>query len=166
MTLMAAGSATLVAAYSFGFTIIAGLLAIGIVVLVFDMRGRCRDYHNALHHLGRGRDPARVAKSYQFSWCGRVACQAAANAAGNPAGRAVEYYYRENGYRWFHIFPDNTFTLKSPFLTLRFWEITLRGNNRARQKLEEMEIEERLEENRSRNERADAGTSPPVRQAA
>lgn len=114
-----------------GWWPLALLLGAGALVLIFDIRGRGLDYRNVHRHLSQGRDPARVAKTYQYSWCGRVACRAAAIEAGRAHGDAVEAYYRENGYRWFHIFPDNTFSLNSPFLTLRFWQITLFGNTRA-----------------------------------
>jgi hypothetical protein len=127
-----------VAAY-YRLTVPAALFAVGFAVLAFDIRGRIHDFHSARTHLKRGRNPARVAKSFQFSWCGRVACQSAAFAVNAAIGARVARYYRISGYRWFHIFPDNTFTLSSPFLTVRFWEITLRGNNRARQRLEEVE---------------------------
>jgi hypothetical protein len=113
------------------------LLAGGLAILIFDLRGRQLDFRAARRHFENGRNPARVAKSYQFSWCGRVACQHAAWAAGKETGGEVASYYSENGYRWYHIFPDNTFTLQSPFLTLRFWEITLRGNRRAVQRLDD-----------------------------
>ncbi|MEZ5872540.1 MAG: hypothetical protein R3D32_12000 [Nitratireductor sp.] len=120
----------------FGFWPLVFALFLGLVILVFDIRGRRADFRNAHRHLALGRDPARVAKSYQFSWCGRVACTSAAWEAGDEKGRLVSGYYAANGYRWFHIFPDKTFSRECPFLTLRFWEITLRGNSRAKEKLE------------------------------
>lgn len=129
-----------VPAWMLGWWPVVLLLVIGAVVLFFDMRGRGLDFRNAHRHLTLGRDPARVAKTYQYSWCGRVACRAAAIAAGPGHGEAVIDYYRANGYRWYHIFPDNTFTPNSPFLTLRFWQITLLGNSRARALLEEVPV--------------------------
>ncbi|MCB1462978.1 MAG: hypothetical protein KDJ90_11255 [Nitratireductor sp.] len=119
-----------------GWEIIAGLFTLGGLILVFDMRSRRRDFHNVRGYLDSGHEPAQVAKIYQYSWCSRAACQAAASLAGEEAERAISGYYRENGYRWFHIFPDNTFTLNSPFLKLRFWKITLFGNAGAKSLLD------------------------------
>ena len=136
LTLMAADILLMIPVLIFGFWPLALALFAGLVILVFDAKGRMADFRNAHRHLSLGRDPARVAKSYQFSWCGRVACTQAAWSAGDDKGRAVAEYYSTNGYRWFHIFPDKTFSLDCPFLTVRFWEITLRGNSRAKEKLE------------------------------
>ena len=136
LALMAADILLMIPVLVFGYWPLALLLLAGLVILVFDIRGRMADFHNAYRHLSLGRDPARVARSYQFSWCGRVACTHAAWSAGEDKGRAVSHYFESNGYRWFHIFPDKTFSLECPFLTLRFWEITLRGNSRAKEKLE------------------------------
>lgn len=114
---------------------LAALPAAGAVILALDAMGRVVDFRHASRHLDRGRDAERVAKTYQFSWCGRVACQAAGNAVSPLAGKAVADYYRACGYRWFHIFPDNTFTRNSPFLTVRFWRVTLGGNVHAQVRL-------------------------------
>lgn len=163
ITLIAADIALMVPLYWLGFDLLFAGLAIGLAILVFDMRGRRMDYRNALYHIRLGRDPSRVAKSYQFSWCGRVACQHAAWAVGNETGAAVAGYYHENGYRWFHIFPDNTFSPKSPFLSLRFWEITLKGNSRARFRLEQMALEDRRATPSPQDE---SQASASIRQAA
>lgn len=118
---------------------LSALFLLGAVILAFDTRGRRKDFHNARDYLARGHEPAQVAKTYQYSWCSRAACRAAASHAGEIAEQAVDSYYRVNGYRWFHIFPDNTFSLNSPFLKLRFWRITLFGNAGAKSVLEKAE---------------------------
>ncbi len=105
--------------------------AIGAIILCFDIAGRRTDFKLAARHFAAGRRPERVAKNYQFSWCGRVACAAAASAVSPQIGKLVSDHYATNGYRWFHIFPDGAFTRNSPFLSLRFWQITLGGNTRA-----------------------------------
>ncbi|MCG6859098.1 MAG: hypothetical protein LJE67_13655 [Salaquimonas sp.] len=119
-----------------GWDILGGLFALGGIILVFDMRGRRFDFRNVRNYLDAGHEPAQVAKTYQYSWCSRAACHAAASTIGDEAERAVAAYYRDNGYRWFHIFPDNTFSLNSPFLKLRFWRITLFGNAAAKSVLD------------------------------
>lgn len=119
------------AAVLVGFVWLAIPGAIGAAILVLDAWGRKVDFRHAVRHLSAGRSPERVAGTYQFSWCGRVACLAAAREVGAEKARAVEDYYRTGGYRWWHVFPDNTFTRNSPFLSLRFWRITLGGNVHA-----------------------------------
>ena len=121
--------------------IFAGLFLLGAVILIFDTRGRRKDFHNARNYLARGHDPSQVARTYQYSWCSRAACRAAASLSGAGADQAIADYYRDNGYRWFHIFPDNTFSRHSPFLKLRFWRITLFGNAAAKSVLERAERE-------------------------
>lgn len=49
----------------------------------------------------------------QQSWCGRAAAVAA-----EPA---LSGWFYEQGYRWYHIFPDHAFTRHSPFLKMSFW---------------------------------------------
>lgn len=105
--------------------------AVGVFVLALDAAGRGVDYRHAVRHLQRGRSAERVAGLFQYSWCGRIACRAAARAVSPEAAAAVGHYYRDSGYRWYHFFPDNTFTRESPFLNLRFWQITLGGNVHA-----------------------------------
>jgi hypothetical protein len=130
ISLITADLALMIPAYLWTPAVFQFLLFGGLAILAFDLRGRRIDFRIAKKHIENGRNPSRVAKTYQFSWCGRVACQHAAWAAGNEKGGEVERYYRECGYRWYHIFPDRTFTLQSPFLTVRFWEATLTGNRR------------------------------------
>ncbi|MFZ1815684.1 MAG: hypothetical protein WBO55_08320 [Rhizobiaceae bacterium] len=136
LALVFADIMVMVPAVYYGIHVITAALALGLLILAFDIRGRRMDFRNAHRHFTMGRDPARVAKSYQFSWCSRVACESAAWSAGKESGEAVSDYYLGNGYRWFHIFPDRTFSRDCPFITVRFWEVTLRGNARARSKLE------------------------------
>lgn len=109
--------------------------AAGAIILCFDIAGRRADFRLAARHLAAGRRPVRVAKNYQFSWCGRVACAAAATAVSPAIGKTVADHYSANGYRWYHIFPDGAFTRNSPFLSLRFWQITLGGNTKAAARL-------------------------------
>ena len=128
LLLLAAAVAVSILSYMAGLWFLAIPAMMGVFILVLDTLGRIRDFRHAALHLGRGRNPARVASTYKFSWCGRKACEAAARSVSREVGDAVASYYRNCGYRWFHIFPDNTFTRNSPFLTLRFWQITLGGN--------------------------------------
>lgn len=36
-------------------------------------------------------------------------------------GDFARKFYRSQGYRWYHILPDETFTKRSPFFRLEFW---------------------------------------------
>jgi len=131
LSLIALDIALLGAVFWLGWWPLAVPLLAGLAILVFDTAGRARDHASAVAFLSQGGDPRLIAKSCQFSWCGRVACQAAADSVGARAGGAVRRFYAVRGYRWFHIFPDETFTLRSPFLSGRFWRITLFGNHYA-----------------------------------
>ena len=135
LTLIGLDLVLMLLSLALGYTVIAVLLAVGFLLLVFDIRGRMVDYRTVLMHLRRGRHPERVAKAYQFSWCGRVACQHAAGSICTDTARTIRSYYEDSGYRWYNVFPDNTFSLKCPFLTLRFWEVTLFGNSRIPEKV-------------------------------
>ena len=103
-------------------------------ILLLDARARGLDYQYALSHLKRGRSPERIAAIFRMSWCMRVACQAAADTAGAQTGRAVRVCNHAEGYRWFHVTPDGTFTRQTPFLNMLFWRITLMGYDKGRRR--------------------------------
>ena len=99
------------------------LPAIGACILVFDIRARLSDFRKTARLLSAG--PAQLPRQvsrFKRSWCQRTVVEWAARRALGPAGRAAvrrEYFAR--GYRWYHVFPDQTFTAGSPFLKPRFW---------------------------------------------
>ena len=107
------------------------LAVVGIAILVGDCFGRSKDYRNARRRFIEARDEVEsldVVRRFRRAWCARVACNAAwkRTLAEVPHESIIEQdfvevnYYRL-GYRWYHVFPDGTFTKNSPFLKIAFW---------------------------------------------
>ncbi len=115
----------------FDITYFVVLAVIGFAILIGDCLGRSRDYLNARRRFDVARDEIEVyevVRRFRRAWCARVACEAAWKRAGvNEAGKSelgaryVRATYHMLGYRYWHIFPDGTFTKNSPFLKLAFW---------------------------------------------
>lgn len=103
----------------------------GIAILVGDCFGRSKDYLNAKRRFVEARDRTEsleVVRRFRRAWCARVACNAAWKRTHNIERHEhelpenfVEDAYFDIGYRWWHIFPDGTFTRHSPFLKVAFW---------------------------------------------
>lgn len=115
-----------------GWWPIAVIMGIASAIMLFDARARVSDFHYARSLFSFSRNPERIAGIFQNSWCGRVACEVAAKSIGSDTGKAVRAHHHETGYRWYHVFPDGTFALKSAFLEPFFWRVTLLGHERAR----------------------------------
>lgn len=110
------------------------LALLGCAILCLDMTARHRQYRTlraALRHAGGVSGPARTLfRRARSTWCTRRAALAAAHAEGfGPEARALVVRW---GYRPWHIFPDGSFSRRSPFLKIAFWRavIGLPGNNR------------------------------------
>ena len=58
---------------------------------------------------------------------------AANEALGGEARMKVGRQYADMGYRWYHFFPDRTFTRESPFFKLKFWRSLVGGTPEVRQ---------------------------------
>lgn len=100
-----------------------GLAILGCGVLVLDTAARYRQYRvlrmalrQANGVTGRAR---RLFRRARGTWCTRRAALAAAHAEG--FGREARALVCRWGYRPWHIFPDGTFTRRSPFLRFAFW---------------------------------------------
>ena len=115
----------------FGIKSLAGLAILGIFILIGDCFGRSKDYLNARRRFLEARDEEEsleVVRRFRRAWCARVACRAAWKRTLEEAPHEtlipadfVEQSYERLGYRWFHVFPDGTFTKNSPFLKIAFW---------------------------------------------
>lgn len=115
----------------FGIKTLVVLAILGIAILVGDCFGRSKDYLNAQRRFIEARDEAEsleVVRRFRRAWCARVACNAAwkrtnVQAPHDPAieEHFVAINYFRLGYRWYHIFPDGTFTRNSPFIKSAFW---------------------------------------------
>jgi len=108
--------------------VLMGLAAIGFAISTGDCFGRSKDYLNARRRFADARDELEtyeVVRRFRRAWCARVACSAAwkreRSCQRGGSKRYVDDTYYELGYRWWHIFPDGTFTKNSPFLKTAFW---------------------------------------------
>lgn len=104
-----------------------GLAWLGCGVLCLDSLARFRQYRVIRAALrrengvtGRARRLFRQARS---TWCTRRAALAAAQAEG--FGREARALVARWGYRPWHVFPDRSFSRRSPFLRIAFWRAVL-----------------------------------------
>ncbi|WP_127524236.1 hypothetical protein [Mesorhizobium sp. Z1-4] len=107
----------------------------GILILIFDITARTRDYRRVVARLAF--DPSALDRHivrYKPSWCQRTVLYWAANEAlGGEARAKVGRQYADMGYRWYHFFPDRTFTRESPFFKVKFWRSLVGGTPEVRQ---------------------------------
>lgn len=107
----------------------------GLLILTFDITARMRDYRRVVDRLAL--DPSLLDRHlvrYKPSWCQRTVLYWAAEAALGRESRAyVGRQFAQMGYRWYHIFPDRTFTRESPFLKPKFWRSLIGGTPEIRQ---------------------------------
>ena len=134
LAIFAADFLVLLAAVYFSIWWIAAIMAVACIIMLFDARARTKDYQFALMHISAGRRPDRIAGILRMSWCCRMACIAAGDTVGVSSGDKIREFYRNAGYRWYHVFPDGTFTYETPFRYLTFWKVTLLGYAQARGK--------------------------------
>lgn len=101
------------------------------IIAVCDLFGRHRDYLNIRKMLASYNTDSvsfvqrAVLMMYRRSYCSRWACICAFCSLG--IGDVAIEFYKKKGYRWYHIFPDYTFTRHSPFLKLSFYVILFTG---------------------------------------
>ncbi|MBO6719666.1 MAG: hypothetical protein JJ913_17045 [Rhizobiaceae bacterium] len=107
----------------------------GVVILIFDITARTRDFRRVVGRLAL--DPSLLDRHilrYKPSWCQRtVLYWAADEALGRESRLHVGRQFRNMGYRWFHFFPDRTFTRDCPFLKPKFWRSLVGGTPEIRQ---------------------------------
>ncbi len=129
LLLAMAASIGMVTAY-YGVLSLTILVVIGCAILIGDCFGRSKDYLNARRRFveaANNYETYEVIRRFRRAWCARVACSAAwkREFLRHDMAEAAETYVRDNyyrmGYRWWHIFPDGTFTKNSPFIKLAFW---------------------------------------------
>jgi hypothetical protein len=104
-----------------------GLLAcwsVGIIVVaLLDARSRFQDYKRAKDLFFENGFKPRIAKIYIYSKCQRDAARIAAKDLGLL--EQLDCFYQNQGYHWYHIFPD--FLFKKPWIIFsrRYWQKTL-----------------------------------------
>ena len=112
---------------AFGIKSLAILAVAGIAILIGDCFGRSKDYLNARRRFVEAPshyERIEVIRRFRRAWCARVACSAAWRREYEGLNQHETYVddaYYAMGYRWWHFFPDGTFTKNSPFLKLAFW---------------------------------------------
>lgn len=96
----------------------------GIIVLAFlDARSRFQDYKRAKDLFFRNGFKSRIARIYIHSKCQRDAARVAAKDLGLL--EPLDYYYRSQGYQWYHILPDFIFQKPWIVFSIRYWRKTL-----------------------------------------
>ncbi len=111
----------------FGIKTFMVLAIVGAAILIGDLFGRSKDYLNARRRFVEARsvdENYEVVRRFRRAWCARVACNAAWKRERHKSDLPADFVknlYHELGYRWWHIFPDLTFTRHSPFIKTAFW---------------------------------------------
>lgn len=107
---------------------------IGLGIMILDISARMRDFGKVVDNLSR--EPTllpRHISRYKRSWCQRTVLHwAAYSALGEDGRQYVRNQFALMGYRWFHIFPDKTFTRESPFINPNFWRNLFGGTPEIR----------------------------------
>ncbi len=88
-----------------------------------DARSRYQNYKLVKDHLYIYGFQARILKPFIKSRCQRDAAKAAAGELGLSC--QCKEYFKNNGYKWYHLFPDVIFKKPSILLTRNFWITTL-----------------------------------------
>ncbi len=56
------------------------------------------------------------------TWCGRTVMSEVCPPA--------KWFYKQQGYRWYHLFPDNFFSNNCPMLKGAFWVSLFKGHKK------------------------------------
>lgn len=92
------------------------------VVMLFDAWARLREFDTARSLMQDGLAVGQLMRKHRHSWCQREMMKAAAASHMKAGDSLVSFLYRAQGYRWYHIFPDGTFSRDCPFLKRNFWQ--------------------------------------------
>ena len=109
-TILALHPPTLVGGLSIYLASINPVFYILTVVMVLDIIARYKEYKE-LRDSGNHKHRIAMLKHMSTSWCTRTAAKWA-----YPPAR---YYYKQRGYRYYHLLPDR---FHKRILTLRFWK--------------------------------------------
>jgi hypothetical protein len=88
-----------------------------------DARSRYQNYKLVKDHLYIYGFQTKTLKPFLKSRCQRDAAKAAANELGML--QQCNEYFKSNGYRWYHLFPDVVFKKPSILFSKFFWATTL-----------------------------------------
>ena len=111
---LAIGFLSIVGAYevSFGFIVLT-------VFMYFDVTTRWVDYNRLKKIIDRYGPHEVYLRTRKSSWCQRTSTVAAFSA--NGYGDYAYAYYYGRGYRFWHVFPDRTFSKDCPLIDPHFW---------------------------------------------
>lgn len=84
------------------------------VIMVIDIYGRGKCYLR-LYSKPHVAYNTKIWDYYGTSFCGR-------NVIKSVCIYDVKEYYYKKGYRWYHLFPDGTFTKRMTLFRLSFWK--------------------------------------------
>jgi len=88
-----------------------------------DARSRFQNYKLVKDHLYIYGFQTRIVKPFMKSRCQRDAAKTAAEELG--LSNQCREFFRSNGYKWYHLFPDVILKKPSILLTKNFWITTL-----------------------------------------
>jgi hypothetical protein len=88
-----------------------------------DARSRFQNYKLVKDHLYIYGFQTRILKPFMKSRCQRDAAKTAAEELG--LSHQCKEFFKSNGYKWYHLFPDIIFRKPSILLTKNFWITTL-----------------------------------------
>ena len=117
---------TLVTLFLLLFCLYSWIFLIPATLSFGDMVARFKDYRNATKTLSQ-ENILRTFSKHKRSACQRYAVTAAAL----HKGIECKGVFRNMGYKFYHVFPDKTFTRKCPFLKLKFYKALLRPTSPA-----------------------------------
>ena len=127
LVLLAIAASIGMVAASYGILSLTVLAVLGCAILIGDSFGRSKDYLNARRRFIAATNEEEdhdIVRRFRKAWCARVACNAAwkrEHLDKNMPSNYVSQSYKSMGYRWWHYFPDSTFTKNSPFIKPAFW---------------------------------------------
>lgn len=104
----------------FAGLIIHPIFYLGSLIFIGDIRGRYKDYQ-VLKRKPRKYFRYDILVLFGRSWCGRQVVIA----SWPPA----EEFYTLQGYKWYHVFPDEFFTTNTPLLKKKFWVNLITGHS-------------------------------------
>lgn len=99
-----------------------------VIIFLIDVTGRTRSYRKLESFKSVMKSCSRIDSipyfprmwdAYGKSFCGRNVVIAVFPLA--------SWYYYNQGYRWYHLFPDGTFRMNSTLLKPAFWRNLLKG---------------------------------------
>jgi hypothetical protein len=98
-------------------------VVVAVAMALLDARSRFQDYKRAKDLFFENGFKSRIAKIYIFSKCQREAARVAARDLGLL--EPLDLFYQDQGYHWYHVFPDFLYKKPRIILSRRYWRKTL-----------------------------------------